>query len=152
MLRYLSLVLVLIFCSPGSSLLAQTRNATLHGTVTDPTGAVIPGFGPRTGGEEGSPGAGEGRGRSGGFGGGLGAQGLSGSQSGPVRLGASSSHKFSLTFSAYGQNIFNHENLGTPNGTLSSPLFGKSQSLAGGFFGASTAGNRSIFFATEFHF
>jgi hypothetical protein len=43
MLRYLSLVLVLIFCSPPSLLLGQTRNATLHGTVTDPTGAVIPG-------------------------------------------------------------------------------------------------------------
>jgi hypothetical protein len=110
------------------------------------------GFGPRSGGDEGSPGSGQGRSRSGGFGGGLGAQGLSGSQSGPPRLGASSSYKYSLTFSAYGQNIFNHENLGAPNGTLSSPLFGKSQSLAGGFFGASTAGNRSIFFATEFHF
>jgi hypothetical protein len=43
MLRYLSLVLVLIFCSPPSLLLGQTRNATLHGTVADPTGAVIPG-------------------------------------------------------------------------------------------------------------
>jgi hypothetical protein len=42
MLRYLSLVLVLAFCSTPSSLLAETRNATLHGTVTDPTGAVIP--------------------------------------------------------------------------------------------------------------
>ena len=43
MLRYLSLVLVLVFCSPRASLLAQTRNATLHGSITDPTGAVIPG-------------------------------------------------------------------------------------------------------------
>jgi hypothetical protein len=110
------------------------------------------GFGPRTGGEAGSPAAGGGRGRSGGFGGGLGGQGLSGSQGKPVRIGESSSHKYNLTFSAYGQNIFNHENLGTPNGTLSSPLFGKSQSLAGGFFGPSTAGNRSIFFETVFHF
>src|ERR1700722_7689618 len=43
MLRYLSLLLVLISCSPRSSLFAQSRNATLHGTVSDPTGAVIPG-------------------------------------------------------------------------------------------------------------
>ena len=43
MLRYLFLVLVLVFCSPPWSLFAQTRNATLHGTVTEPTGAVIPG-------------------------------------------------------------------------------------------------------------
>ncbi len=123
------------------------RNVSLNLRVSKTIG-----FGPRTGGEEGSPGSGGGRGRSGGFGGGLGPQGLSGSQSGSVRLGESSSRKYSLTFSAYGQNIFNHENLGAPNGTLSSPLFGKSQSLAGGFFGPSTAGNRSIFFETNFHF
>src|SRR5271156_1742592 len=43
MLRYISLVLVLFFCPPRSSLLAQTGHATLHGTVTDPTGAAIPG-------------------------------------------------------------------------------------------------------------
>ena len=43
MLRYLFLVLILVFCLPPSSLWAQTRNATLYGTVTDPTGAVIPG-------------------------------------------------------------------------------------------------------------
>jgi hypothetical protein len=77
---------------------------------------------------------------------------LSGGQSGPARLGESSSHKHSLTLSAYGQNIFNHENPGAPNGTLSSPLFGRSQSLAGGFFQASAAGNRSIIFETDFHF
>ncbi len=48
--------------------------------------------------------------------------------------------------------IFNHENLGTPNGTLTSPFFGKSQSLAGGFFGPSTAGNRSIFLSASLTF
>jgi hypothetical protein len=42
--------------------------------------------------------------------------------------------------------------MGTPNGTLTSPFFGKSQSLAGGFFGPSTAGNRSIFLSTSFTF
>jgi hypothetical protein len=53
---------------------------------------------------------------------------------------------------AFGQNIFNHENLSAPNGTLSSQFFGKSQSLAGGFFGPSTAGNRSIFLEANFSF
>jgi hypothetical protein len=43
MLRYLRFVLLLMFCSPSSSLLGQTGTATVHGTVTDPTGAVIPG-------------------------------------------------------------------------------------------------------------
>jgi hypothetical protein len=112
------------------------------------------GFGPRTGGtgRGGFLAGGQGRGQGGGIDASLGAQGLSGDQSGPARLAESSSHEYSLTLSAYGQNIFNHENLGAPNGTLSSPLFGKSQSLAGGFFGPSTAGNRSIFVEADFHF
>jgi hypothetical protein len=47
----------------------------------------------------------------------------------------------------------NHQNLGSPNGVLTTPFFGKSQSLAGGgFFGASTAGNRSVFLQAVFNF
>jgi hypothetical protein len=58
-----------------------------------------------------------------------------------------------LTLTAYSTNVFNHPNLGIPNGTLSSQFFGKSQSLAGGgFFGASTAGNRSVFLQAIFNF
>jgi hypothetical protein len=85
-------------------------------------------------------------------GGGLGGRGLSGNSGGPGRLDAATAHKYNLTFVAFGQNILNHENLGTPNGTLTSSFFGKSQSLAGGFFGPSTAGNRSIFLETNFSF
>jgi hypothetical protein len=50
--------------------------------------------------------------------------------------------------------VFNHQNLGTPNGTLSSPFFGESQSLAsGGFFGPSVTGaNRSVFLQAVFNF
>ncbi len=88
-----------------------------------------------------------------GGGAGLGAGGLSGSRAGPGRLDQNSSRRYNLTLTAYGTNIFNHENLGTPNGTLSSPFFGQSQSLAaGGFFGASTAGNRSVFLQAIFNF
>ena len=67
-------------------------------------------------------------------------------------MNAAVSRKYSLTLQVYGQNIFNHENLGAPNGTLTSPFFGKSQSLAGGFFGPATAGNRSVFLAANFSF
>jgi len=77
---------------------------------------------------------------------------LSGSQGGPGRLDASTPHKYNLTFIAYGQNLFNHENLGAPNGDLTSRYFDKSQSLAGGFFGPSTAGNRSVFLEMNFNF
>ncbi len=78
--------------------------------------------------------------------------GLSGSRGGPGRLDAAVSRRYSLTFSAFGSNLLNHENLGTPNGVLASQYFGTSQSLAGGFFGASTAGNRSIFLQSTFSF
>jgi hypothetical protein len=104
------------------------------------------GFGPRIGNTGGGPQGGGPRG------GGLGGRGLSGNQGGPGRLDATTPHKYNLTFVAFGQNIFNQENLGTPNGTLTSTFFGKSQSLAGGFFGPSTAGNRSIFLESNFSF
>jgi hypothetical protein len=97
--------------------------------------------------------------RSGGGGGGGGrggppglAGGLSNNR-GPGRLDQTTSHRYNLTLTAFGTNVFNHENLGIPNGTLSSPFFGESQSLAGGgFFGASTAGNRSLFLQAVFNF
>ncbi len=104
------------------------------------------GLGPKIGNTDSGPRGGGPRG------GGLGGRGLSGNQGGPGRLDASTPHKYNLTFVAFGQNILNHENLGTPNGTLTSSFFGKSQSLAGGFFGPSTAGNRSIFLETNFSF
>ena len=111
------------------------------------------GFGPKL--QGGGPGGGGPRGGGGGGGprGGLGT-GLSGSggQGGPGRLDATVPRKYALTMSVFGTNILNHENLGAPNGTLTSPFFGKSQSLAGGFFGASTAGNRSIFLNASLSF
>ena len=105
------------------------------------------GFGPRVEG-----GGGGGGPRGGPRGGGLGGRGLSGNQGGPGRIDATTPHKYSLTLVGFGQNIFNHENLSAPNGVLSSQFFGKSQSLAGGFFGPPTAGNRSIFLEANFSF
>lgn len=83
---------------------------------------------------------------------GLGGRGLSGNQAGPGRLDASTPHKYSLTMSVFASNLFNTENLSPPNGTLTSPFFGRSQSLATGFFLPTTAGNRSIFLQTAFNF
>ncbi len=118
------------------------------------------GIGPKLG--EGQHGAG-----GGGFHGGprgLGGGGLSGNRGGPGRMDQEVSRKYSLTFSAWGTNILNHENLGTPNGVLSPvpsqqpgvyeppSYFDKSQSLMGGFFGSSTAGNRTIFLQSMFSF
>lgn len=84
--------------------------------------------GPRGGGFGGVPGGG-GRGmRMGGPGGG----GMFG--------GGSSGKKYSLTFSVSARNLFNHVNPGMPLGTLTSPLFGQSNSLAGGGFGPGGGG------------
>jgi Carboxypeptidase regulatory-like domain len=108
------------------------------------------GFGPMVGNRSSGGRGGGGGGRGGG--GGLGGRGLSGNQGGAGGGPETTAHRYNLSFIAYGQNIFNHENLGTPNGTLTSSFFGKSQSLAGGFFGPSTAGNRSVFLAMNFSF
>jgi hypothetical protein len=107
------------------------------------------GIGPRV--EGGGAGGGGPHGLGGGHGHG-GFMGLSGNQGGPGRLDQTVSRKYSLTLSAFGTNILNHENLGTPNGTLLSPFFGKSQSLAGGFFGPRTPGNRSFTLQASFNF
>jgi hypothetical protein len=94
-----------------------------------------------------------GRGGGGRGGGGIGPGGLSGNRGGPGRLDQTTSRRYNVTLTAYATNLFNHQNLGAPNGTLSSEFFGKSQSLAGGgFFGASTAGNRSVFLQAVFNF
>jgi hypothetical protein len=88
-------------------------------------------------------------------GGGLGPGGLSGGGGGPGGPGgpfgsSSANNRYSLTFSLGARNVFNVVNLGTPIGQLSSPLFGKSNSLAGGF--GPGGGNRHIDFQVMFSF
>ena len=102
------------------------------------------GIGPRI---EGSKGAGGPQGGNGSVNG----RGLSGGQAQP-KLDAAVSRKYSLTLVGGALNIFNIVNLGTPNGTLQSPLFGKTQSLAGGPFGSPTPGNRAVFAQAVFTF
>jgi hypothetical protein len=116
----------------------------------------VVGFGPKV--EGGGPGGGGPRGGPGGLGG----RGLSGNSGGPGRLDQAVPRKYNVTFSAFSTNILNHENLGTPSGVLLnrdtsgtrtlSSLFNKSQSLAGGFFGPSSAGNRSIYVQASINF
>jgi hypothetical protein len=130
-----------------------------YGIGTGPTNASLNlrvskviGIGPKVENGHAARAGGGGGGQRGG-GGGLGPGGLSGSRGGPGRLDQTTSRRYNLTLTAYGTNVFNRQNLGPPNGTLSSTLFGQSLSLAsGGFFGASTAGNRSIFLQAVFNF
>ena len=111
------------------------------------------GFGPK---RNGSRGSGNG-GKSSTMGGqgngdtGSGAEGQ-GNGGGMGRMYGTTNHRYALTFSAYTTNVFNTQNLGVPNGTLTSKFFGRSQSLAGGFFGPPSAGNRSIFLQSSLNF
>jgi len=59
--------------------------------------------------------------------------------------------RYSLTLSAMGRNVLNDVSLAPPVGVLESPLFDKSNALAGGFFG-SAASNRSIDLQASFNF
>jgi hypothetical protein len=69
-----------------------------------------------------------------------------------VRLDQTAPRRFNLTFVIGASNAFNIVNLGTPNGVLLSPLYGKTQALAGGPFANPTPGNRAVNFQTTFSF
>jgi Carboxypeptidase regulatory-like domain len=117
------------------------------------------GIGPRVeggsgGGFNGPPGGGGGgRGPGGGGppGGGLGPGGLSSAGGRPPMLDQQVPRRYSLNFTAMGRNIFNNVNLAPPVGVLESPLFGKSNALAGGFF-SSPSSNRSVDLQVSFNF
>ncbi len=107
------------------------------------------GFGKAGGGEVASSSGGHGpggHGPGGGPGGGPGPFGRMG-----MGGGGGSSSRYSLTFTAQIRNLFNNVNLASPVGNMSSPVFGLSNSLAGGPFGSSAA-NRRIDFQVRFGF
>jgi hypothetical protein len=90
----------------------------------------------------GGPGGGRG-GRGGGPGGGLGPRGLSGGGGGnPFGLGSATNRRYNLTFSIAARNLLNTENLAPPVGVVTSPSFGRSNTLAGGPFGTTSANRR----------
>jgi hypothetical protein len=67
--------------------------------------------------------------------------------SGPRGMGglfgpSNTSRRYNLTISAMARNLFNTWNPGSPIGNLSSSMFGKSNSLAGGPFSSGTANRR----------
>ena len=106
------------------------------------------------GGGRGGPGGGGMRGGGGGGGmrggGGMGGGGMRGM--GGMDGGGSSEQRFSVTLMANARNLFNTVNLSTPIGNLTSPQFGLSNSLAGGFGPGSEANNRKIEFGLRFSF
>jgi hypothetical protein len=69
-----------------------------------------------------------------------------------IRLDEGAPRRYSLTLVAGGSNLLNIVNWSPPNGVLISPLFNKSQSLAGGPFANPTPGNRAIIFQINLSF
>lgn len=111
------------------------------------------------------PGAGGGGGGIGGGGGPRGGGGGLAALGGPPSGGGAEAKRYSMQFSLNFQNILNHVNLSAPNGNLSSPFFGQSLSLNGGFGGfggpggggggiggGSGAGNRKVTAQVRFNF
>lgn len=57
-------------------------------------------------------------------------------------MGASTEHRYNLTLGVNARNIFNHENLNTPNGAITSAYFLQSTGITGGYGAQSTASNQ----------
>jgi hypothetical protein len=64
----------------------------------------------------------------------------------PPGMGFNSGRRFTLTLGVNAMNALNHPNYAAPSGDLSSPFFGISRSLGGGFgpMGGSGTANRQI--------
>lgn len=106
------------------------------------------GLGPITKGAAGGQGGGQ---RGGGFpGGGLGGRGLGGGGGNPFGGGSGTTHRYNLTFSVSGRNIFNSVSKAAPVSNLSSPQFGQVTAL-GGFFSSASA-NRRVDLQAMFQF
>jgi len=150
-------------CTPGAAAVRDTAYGCFN-IVTMPGQTVIPineatgpsrfalnlrlaktfGFGAKKepiAGGPGGPGGGT-------FGRGLGGPGPrgggggGGDRGGGMFGGNPSNNRYNLTFSLNARNVFNNVNVSNPIGNLSSPLFGESNSLAGGPFSSSTAYRR----------
>jgi hypothetical protein len=69
-----------------------------------------------------------------------------------LHLDSKAPRRYNLTLIGSASNLFNIVNLGAPNGVISSPLFGRSQTLAGSQFSSPTPGNRSFMLQLKFAF
>ncbi|MCL5742952.1 MAG: TonB-dependent receptor [Acidobacteria bacterium] len=107
------------------------------------------GFGPSRGEASGRPYGGGGSDHHHSHGGGGMSMGSGGMHS---MFGGGSDKRYSLTVSISARNLLNHVNPGMPIGNLSSPLFGLSNALAGGFGPTSAAANRRLEIQLRFGF
>jgi hypothetical protein len=57
-------------------------------------------------------------------------------------MDATTEHRYNVTVSVSARNILNHENLNTPNGSVTSPYFLQSTGITGGYGAEATASNQ----------
>ncbi len=114
-----------------------TKERAGAAAAAGPDGGGGPGRMPPGGGGGGGGGMRGGGGGGGGMRGGGGGGGMGG-----IFGDATTAKRYNLTFSMSARNLLNRTNLAPPIGTLSSPLFGQSNAIASGFFGAATANRR----------
>jgi hypothetical protein len=115
------------------------------GAPQDPLGMMMGGGGSRGGGGGGGP-----------RGGGMMGGGMGGMRGGPPPgIFGDQSKRYNLTLSVQALNVTNNVNLASPIGTMTSPLFGVSNSTARGFGpggGGGSAANRRIQLSVRFSF
>ncbi len=85
-------------------------------------------------------------------GGGLGPGGLGGGGGPRDMFGGGGNKRYTLEFTIDARNALNNVNLAPPIGNLSSPLFGQSNRLGGGFRGGGSTANRRIELELRFTF
>jgi len=136
------------FCTGPSLFTTNVRLTKTFGFGPSTGPAAVQGQGGSNGGAQRGPGGpgGGGGGRGGGGGGGRGGPG------GGFGGGAGSTGKrYNLAIGVQVQNLFNNENLSTPNGTLTSQNFGRSTQLVGRPFSSNSA-ERQVSLQTSFTF
>jgi hypothetical protein len=129
---------------PGEAILSRDFGRSPGQIMVNLRLAKTFGFGPAREGpiNRGGGGGGRGGGPRGGPGGGMrGVGGLGGGPGGFGGGGGATNRRYNLTLSVQARNLLNHVNPGAINGTLTSPLFGQSNTLAGGFGAFAESGN-----------
>jgi len=139
--------------SPGS-VTVNMRLSKTWGFGPERNAAASNQGGPGGGGDHGPRGGGGGGPRGGGGGGPRGMGGMGGMGGGMFGGGGgATSRRYNLTLSVNARNLLNHTNYGPINGFMSSPTFGTSTTLAGGFGAeASPLNNRRLDFQLRFSF
>jgi len=138
--------------TPGEEILTRNSGRSPGNESVNLRLAKTFGFGPTREGSSNAGGGNRGGGPGGGPGGGRGPGGPGGPMGGMFG-NPTTSHRYNLTLSVQARNLLNHVNPGPINGIVTSPLFGESNALAGGFGAFSQpANNRRLEFQARFTF